>query len=40
VVERFHRVDATHLGYEVTVDDPKMYTKPFTMSEPGLDAEE
>ena len=30
VVERFHRIDATHLGYEVTVSDPKMYTKPFT----------
>jgi hypothetical protein len=30
IVERFHRIDATHLGYEVTVDDPKMYTKPFT----------
>jgi len=30
VVERFHRIDATHLGYEVTVEDPKMYTKPFT----------
>ena len=30
VVERFRRIDATHLGYEITVDDPKMYTKPFT----------
>jgi hypothetical protein len=30
VLERFHRVDATHLGYEVTVSDLKMYTKPFT----------
>jgi hypothetical protein len=30
IMERFHRIDATHLGYEVTVDDPKMYTKPFT----------
>jgi hypothetical protein len=30
VVERYHRIDATHLGYEVTVSDPKMYTKPFT----------
>jgi hypothetical protein len=30
IVERFHRIDATHLGYEVTVEDPKMYTKPFT----------
>ena len=30
IVEHFHRIDATHLGYEVTVSDPKMYTKPFT----------
>src|ERR1700723_3615311 len=30
VVERFRRIDATHLSYEVTVSDPKMYTKPFT----------
>jgi hypothetical protein len=30
IIERFHRIDATHLGYEVTVEDPKMYTKPFT----------
>lgn len=30
VVEHFRRIDATHLGYEVTVSDPKMYTKPFT----------
>lgn len=30
LIERFHRIDATHLGYEVTVDDPKMYTKPFS----------
>ncbi|HTW67834.1 MAG TPA: hypothetical protein VME17_24635 [Bryobacteraceae bacterium] len=30
VVEHFRRMDATHLSYEVTVDDPKMYTKPFS----------
>jgi hypothetical protein len=30
VVERFNRIDATHLGYQVTVEDPKNYTKPFT----------
>jgi len=30
IIERFRRLDATHLGYEVTIDDPKMYTKPFT----------
>lgn len=30
IIEHFRRLDATHLGYEVTIDDPKMYTKPFT----------
>jgi hypothetical protein len=29
VVERFQRIDATHLGYEVTVEDPKVFTKPW-----------
>jgi hypothetical protein len=29
VVERFQRVDATHLSYEVTVEDPKAFTKPW-----------
>jgi len=28
VVERLTRTDAMHLAYEVTVDDPKTYTKP------------
>ena len=27
VVERFTRTDATHMAYEVTVEDPKIYTK-------------
>jgi hypothetical protein len=27
VVERFSRTDATHIGYEVTVEDPKIFTK-------------
>jgi hypothetical protein len=27
VVERFQRMDATHLGYEVTIEDPKAFTK-------------
>ena len=31
VVERYTRVDATHLGYEVLIDDPGMYTKPITV---------
>jgi len=29
VVERFHRVDHGHLELTVTIDDPKMYTKPW-----------
>jgi hypothetical protein len=29
VIERFSRPDYDHLNYEVTVDDPVMYTKPF-----------
>jgi hypothetical protein len=31
VVERFRRPDFDHLDYEVTIDDPGAYTKPFTM---------
>jgi hypothetical protein len=27
--ERFHRVDHDHLEWTVTIDDPKMYTKPW-----------
>jgi hypothetical protein len=34
VVERFHRRDFGHLDYEITFDDPKMYTKPFTLTIP------
>ena len=29
VEERFHRVDRDHLELTVTIDDPKMYTKPW-----------
>jgi hypothetical protein len=29
VVEKFTRTDAMHIAYEVTVEDPKTYTKPF-----------
>ena len=29
VEERFHRVDLDHLELTVTIDDPKMYTKPW-----------
>jgi hypothetical protein len=34
VVERFRRRDFGHLDYQLTFDDPKMYTKPFTVSIP------
>jgi hypothetical protein len=30
IVERFTRADAMHIAYEVTVDDPKTFSKPFT----------
>ena len=29
VEERYHRVDRDHLDLTVTIDDPKMYTKPW-----------
>jgi hypothetical protein len=29
VEERFHRVDRNHLEWSVTIDDPKIYTKPW-----------
>ena len=29
--ERFHRRDFGHMDLELTIDDPKMYTKPFTV---------
>ena len=31
VTERFHRRDFGHMDLEATVDDPKMYTKPFSI---------
>jgi hypothetical protein len=33
VTERFHRVDIGHMELQVTIDDPKMYTKPWTVKE-------
>jgi hypothetical protein len=30
VIQRFTRTDPTHIAYEVTVDDPKAYTRPWT----------
>ncbi len=32
LTERFTRTDADHIQYQVTVDDPKTYTEPFTES--------
>jgi hypothetical protein len=32
LIERFHRVDFGHLDIEVTIDDPKAYTKPWTVT--------
>ena len=29
--ERSHRRDFSHMDLELTIDDPKMYTKPFTV---------
>jgi hypothetical protein len=34
VVERFRRVDAGTVSYTVTVDDPNVYTQPWTVSMP------
>ena len=34
VTERFHRRDFGHLDVEMTFNDPKMYTKPFTIKVP------
>ena len=32
VTERFHRRDFGHMDLEITIDDPKAYTKPWTAS--------
>jgi hypothetical protein len=32
VIERWSRPDADHLAHEVTVEDPKFYTKPWTFA--------
>ena len=34
IVERFTRVDAETLQYEATIDDPKTWTRPFTIAFP------
>jgi hypothetical protein len=30
-IERYHRRDFGHMDVQVTIDDPKMYTRPFTI---------
>ena len=32
VIERFQLTDPEHIAYEITIDDPKTYTKPFKNS--------
>lgn len=32
VIERFQLTDPQHMAYEVTIDDPKMYSRPFKNS--------
>ena len=34
VVERFTRVSANSIHYQVTIDDPKTYTRPWTLAIP------
>lgn len=34
VVERYSLADAGHMSYEVTIDDPKVFTRPWKMSMP------
>jgi hypothetical protein len=31
LTERFHRIDFGHLDVQLTFDDPKTYTRPFTI---------
>jgi hypothetical protein len=34
ITERFRRIDFGHLNVEITITDPEMYTKPFTLNVP------
>ena len=34
VVERYRLIDKDHLNYEVTIEDPKVFTRPWKMSMP------
>jgi hypothetical protein len=31
LTERFHRLDFGHLEVQLTIDDPEIYTRPFTI---------
>jgi hypothetical protein len=33
LTERYHRKDFGHMSLEITIDDPKLYTKPWTVHE-------
>ncbi len=33
VTERYHRIDFGHMSLEITIDDPKVYTKPWKVKE-------
>ena len=35
IVERFRRTNFGHMDIEVTIDDPEMYTQPFTVKFPA-----
>ena len=34
VIERYTPIDATHLQYEATIEDPKVFTRPWKISMP------
>ena len=34
VTERYTKTDPDHILYEVTIEDPKVYTRPWKMSMP------
>jgi len=36
MVERFTRIDADHLDYQFTIDDPATFIRPWTVSTPML----
>jgi len=36
ITERLHRRDFGHMDFEMTIDDPKVFTKPFTMKRERL----